>query len=152
RNLAALSYGGWIVASLSEGRNRADLVMIIGEDVFDRFPRLVERCLSPEPAYQPPGTRRRLIILGKAPSQSLPGHIDATIIPLERERFGEFLASLRLALAGNENPTVSNGPLKALADTLKSARYGVITWSAGSLNFPQSELAIQAAVDLTKAL
>ena len=43
RNLHVLQDSGWITATLTEIRNRADLLIIIGEQIFERFPRLLER-------------------------------------------------------------------------------------------------------------
>ena len=33
--------------------------------------------------------------------------------------------------------------LQVVADQLKAAKYGVVTWAAGALNFDQAELTVQ---------
>src|SRR5262249_7352600 len=58
-------------------------------------------------------------------------------------------ARLRQAISGTPS---GHAEADAIAETLKAARYGVVAWSAGSLDYPQAELAIQAAVDLVKGL
>ncbi len=47
RNLHVLQEFGWITTTLAEVRNRADLLMLIGDGWHARFPRFVERVLAP---------------------------------------------------------------------------------------------------------
>ena len=44
RNLRVLQNTGWISTTLTEVRNRADLLVVAGPDISRRFPRFFERC------------------------------------------------------------------------------------------------------------
>ena len=46
RNTLVLQDSGWITTTLSEVRNRADLLIVAGGDIVSRFPRFFERCIA----------------------------------------------------------------------------------------------------------
>ena len=47
RNLRVVQDSGWMTTTLSEVRNRADLLLIVGPDPTPQFPRFFERCVAP---------------------------------------------------------------------------------------------------------
>lgn len=155
RNTLAFQDGGWITTTLSEVRNRADLIVLAGTDVAS-FPRFFERCLAPESQFGEP--RRRVVALaGSLPSGSGHAHGADLAIPCQPERLGEVFAALRARLAGHRlNAAEVAGVPVAQIDTLlgdmKAARYGVLVWDAAELDFPQADLTVQAMVDLVKDL
>lgn len=130
RNILAFQDGGWMTTTLSEVRNRADLVLLAGTDAA-AFPRFFERLLAGESQFGEP--RRRLIALLPAlPSPPLSAKAELAVppaqekrpsrppwgpsrcwdgpannlsgvdlaIPCPRERLGELFAALRARLAG----------------------------------------------------
>lgn len=155
RNTLAFQDGGWMTTTLSEVRNRADLILLAGTDA-SAFPRFFERCVAPESQFGE--ARPRVVALtgsvsagsGQAPGTDL-------AIPCQPERLGEVFAALRVRLAGLrlDAVEVAGIPLAQLDDLLASmraARYGVLVWNAAELDFPQAELTVQAMVDLVKDL
>jgi formylmethanofuran dehydrogenase subunit B len=46
RNMLVLQDGGWVITTLSEVRNRADLLVVAGGDNSRRFTRFLERCIA----------------------------------------------------------------------------------------------------------
>src|SRR5262249_16675551 len=46
RNLRVVQDSGWMTTTLSEVRNRADLLLIVGPDPTPQFPRFYERCVA----------------------------------------------------------------------------------------------------------
>ncbi|WP_295435798.1 formylmethanofuran dehydrogenase subunit B [uncultured Thiodictyon sp.] len=160
RNLLVLQDGGWMTATLTEVRNRADLILILGREVPHRFPRLCERVLlPPEALFSPPG-ERRLVLLGPAEPGPLPAEFAAanpTLIPVALADLAGVGALLRGLIAGrpvraDAIPGVAGAQLKQLAGWLCGARYAVVTWAAGELAFPHAELTVQAFVELVRDL
>ncbi|MDD5364627.1 MAG: hypothetical protein PHR30_04745 [Gallionellaceae bacterium] len=155
RNWLAFQDGGWMTTTLSEVRNRADVVILAGT-VASAFPRFFERCLAPESQFG--DLARRVIVLG-GPISRLPEPFagSALTIPVPATRLGELCAVLRARLTGRPLPVrevagVPAAQIDAVLEILRSARYGVLAWNAAELDFPGAELTIQAMVDLVKDL
>ncbi|TCJ11894.1 hypothetical protein EZJ19_13595 [Parasulfuritortus cantonensis] len=155
RNWLAFQDGGWMSTTLSEVRNRADVVVLAGTDAT-AFPRFFERCLAPESQFGE--LSRRVIVLGDShsfPPERLAG--TALAIPIAKERLGELCAALRARLAGRlvaAGTVAGMAPeqLDALLATLRAARYGVLAWNAAELDFPDADLAVRAMADLVTDL
>lgn len=159
RNWQVFQDGGWMTTTLSEVRNRADLIVLAGADV-SRYPRFLERCL-PLQSQQPSqfgDLQRRFIVLGDVPSMTSGRLADAVFaIPMPNQRLGDFFLALRARLAGNrlDDAAIEGVDLAQIDDllaTLRTARYGVVVWNAAELDFPNADLTIQAMVDLVKDL
>lgn len=152
RNLRTVQDQGWITTTLSEVRNRADLVVCFGSPVDRRFPRFFERCVWVEDSlFAPPPEQRQVVYIGPAadltaatsPAGRAPEWID-----IPATRLAEAAALLR-GLAAGSLPAglVTDLPLAALhalVERLRAARYGVIAWAAADLDWPQADLAVQA--------
>ena len=160
RNLLVLQDGGWMTATLTEVRNRADLIVIVGNQSLHRFPRLVERVLlPPEAMFSPPG-QRTLVLLGPWDPASVPTDLAAAhpiLIPAADADLAGVCGLLRGLVAGrpvraDAIPGVSGPQLEDLARRLSAARYAVVTWSAAEFDFPHAELTIQACVELVRDL
>lgn len=155
RNMRAFQDGGWMTTTLSEVRNRADLIVLAGTDA-SRYPRFFERCLAP--ASQFGELARQVVVLGDS-ALSVPAldGLSVSSIPLDAGRLGELFAVMRARLAGMpvrgaDVADVPIGQIEALLDAMRAARYGVLVWNAAELDFPHADLAIQSAVNLVKDL
>ena len=155
RNILAFQDGGWMTTTLSEVRNRADLIVLAGTDAA-AFPRFFERCVAPESQFGEP--RPRVVTLaGSVSSGPGPAWAADLAIPCPSPRLAEVFASLRGRLAGRrldaaEVAGIPMPQLDALLASMRAARYGVLAWNAAELDFPRAELAVQAMVDLVKDL
>lgn len=155
RNIRVLQDKGWMSTTLSEVRNRADLVIIIGGDVQRNFPRFIERCLSPGETLFAATIPRQLVLLGGvAPAvDGIPvSHFDCDLSHL-----AELAGALRCLIEGRtlqavEIAGIKIDALRVLAERMKQAQYGVFVWSATDLDFPHAELAVEAVCDLVKTL
>lgn len=157
RNLLVLQDSGWVSTTLTEVRNRADLLVVAGTDISSRFPRFFERLFGDfDPLFT---TRERdVFFLGNMP-QDLPGALKAraTSVEAKPERLGEVFGALRSLLAGktlvaNSIAGIATERLAALLARMQRARYGVLTWAAADLAFPHAELAIQSMCELVTSL
>jgi formylmethanofuran dehydrogenase subunit B len=154
RNLHVLQDTGWVTTTLSEVRNRADLLILVGGDIVSRFPRFFERCVdNASTLFAPARERPEVIFLGVPPPPGVSGqHVAVT-----PERLAELFASLRALQAGArlDAQQVAGLPvteLAALLARMRRARYGVIAWAAADLTMPHAELTLQSLCELVKAL
>jgi formylmethanofuran dehydrogenase subunit B len=161
RDLTAARDLGTITTTLSEVRNRADVVLIVGPDPRLALPRFFERCLDNAPSMfgdQP--LRRQLFRLGPASerSGSAPAAVpQMTEIPCPPEELPAAVANLRELVDGRPRAgqMLEPGQREALlkvGEALKAAKYGVIAWSAGLLDFEGADLAVVALTDLIRDL
>jgi formylmethanofuran dehydrogenase subunit B len=124
RNLAVYQDSGWIVTSLGEVRNRADLVVWVGGDIRAALPRLQEKLLAPAERLHATG-EIELIELGAGAR--------------------DLLDETRTLLAGKPLST-ADAAAKQLAGRLQSADYPV--FAIGELDDEQPELTLRSASEL----
>ncbi|HEX7044517.1 MAG TPA: formylmethanofuran dehydrogenase, partial [Burkholderiales bacterium] len=158
RNAKVLREGGWVTTTLSEVRNRADVVVLLGGDITARFPRFYGRLIERrEPLFPDTPAVPELVFLGGPPPSDLPESLRAVrVLPCAPDALGEVLNALRALVAGRtlQAPAVAGierEALRALAERLVGARYGVFVWAAGLLD-AHADLAIDAAAALIKEL
>jgi formylmethanofuran dehydrogenase subunit B len=157
RNLRVLQNTGWIGTTLTEVRNRADLLVVAGSDLRSRFPRFFERCFGEAETLFDIG-KRRLWFLDEVPND-LPEPLQqgAQGLGLAPARLAELFAALRALHAGRvlKELTPAGVPLAklhALLDAMRAARYGVLAWAAGDLAFPHADLAVQSMCEFVNEL
>jgi formylmethanofuran dehydrogenase subunit B len=162
---------GWMSTTLTEVRNRCDLLVVAGSDVTSRFPRFFERCLdNRETLFDAAGfesgdvdvkrfdsAKREIVFLGARPEGFASGH-RVSVVEVAPSHLGELFAALRFLLSGHKQlraTTVAGVPLQqlsALLQRMRAARYGVLTWTAADLDFPHAELAVQSMCELVQEL
>lgn len=158
RDTMVLQDSGWIATTLSEVRNRADLLVVAGRDVVGRFPRFYERCITNTESMFSGERRCEIVFLGEGPAEGAPPLAAAvTVVPCAMEQLRGVCAVLRALVAGRRAPTMGVGGLpldvlKSLAERMQAARYGVLAWSAAELNVPHGELTVQALCELVTEL
>jgi formylmethanofuran dehydrogenase subunit B len=157
RNLRVLQDTGWISTTLTEIRNRADLLVVAGTDVISRFPRFFERCFGEFDTLFRIGPRE-LWFLGDVP-EDLPTTLRfrTKSLAVDPARLAEFFSALRTLFAGRvlKEKTVAGvpiGQLSELLERMRAAHYGVLTWAAADLTFPHADLAIQSMCEFVKIL
>ncbi len=158
RNLLVLQDTGWITTTLSEVRNRCDLLVVAGGDVTSRFPRFFERTVAAtETLFAAERPARSVIFLGRGPAADAALTMPVEVIGCDVARLGEAFGLLRSLLAGRpvQANAAAGAPIatwQALAEKMRAARYGVVTWAAPDFDAPHSELALQTLCELVKDL
>lgn len=158
RNMLTMQDSGWLNTTLAEIKNRCDLLLIIGCDPEAFAPRFFERHLWVDSMFLENSSDRDIIYLGKEPSgnaSTSPNHKKAQTFPCQDADLPDVVAALRALMKGasiavNQVGGISLEQLNAIAEQLKNASYGVVTWSAGELDFPQAELTVQMICELVK--
>jgi formylmethanofuran dehydrogenase subunit B len=161
RNLLVLADSGWMATTLGELKNRVDVLVSFGTDIEANFPRFFERFVWPkETLFGADVARREIIYIGAAPSGTAAHAPDGRapwVIPCAKADLPQAAAVLSALAQGvdlAEGPAggVPLAELKQVAERLKQATYGVITWAAGQLDFPHAELAVQQLCKAVVAL
>lgn len=157
RNLLVLQDGGWVITTLSEVRNRADLLVMVGTDIVSRFPRFFERCIANRETLFAQDRSCEIVMLGTGAPKGIQLPSTPTVIPCDGSRIHEGLGVLRVLIGGGtlNAESAAGVPLstwKRLAERLKAAKYGVMAWAAADFDFPHAELTIQAIAELIKDL
>lgn len=161
RNLLVLQDSGWINATLAEVKNRCDLLLVVGTDVEAQFPRFFERYMwNAESMFVNDTAKREVIYLGKAPSgnaSTSPDGRKAQVYACADADLPQVVAVLRALVNGKPVQAQTVGgiaiaDLQVIADKLKSATYGVVTWAAGALAYSQAELTVQTVCEMIKEL
>ncbi len=161
RNVLAMQDRGWMMTTLSELRNRADLIVFAGTDVISDHPRFFERFVwNKESMFDLDTGGREIIYLGRgldagagvSPQGRQPWHLKN-----DPQRLGEIISAARAALAGNplQAKTVAGvrtREVNRLVSRLKAAKYPVIVWSPPRLDFPAADITIAGLCEFIKEL
>lgn len=159
RNILAMQERGWMMTTLTELRNRADLIVFAGTDVGADHPRFFERQVwNRESMFGLDPSKREIVYLGRgldtaagvSPDGRKPWHVKN-----DPERLGELIAAARAMISGHDlqAKTVAGVTLRDVAklvEKLKAARYGVIIWAPPRLNFPAADITVANLCDLVK--
>lgn len=161
RNFKILQTTGWVMTTLTETRNRADLIIIAGSDIHKLHPRFFDRIVSPPASmFDVTAPKRTVVFIGKGLDRSgAKGARIGEVITLacKDEQAGEVVALVRARLRGfRVKPPKLEGvtlaEIDALAERCRNAKYGVVAWAPPSLNFPFAELAVEQFTGLVKDL
>lgn len=156
-NLRVLQTRGWHTTTLSEVRNRADLVVLCGVDLNVNFQNFVPRILAPVHALQQArrDTRRLVYVgpAGQAPADSAGLPLDT--LPTRLADLTETLRTLQGLLAGRPL-TLRAGrrrqALQALAARVLAAEYPVFVWAPGQLDPRDGDLVVAAVCEIVADL
>jgi formylmethanofuran dehydrogenase subunit B len=161
RNILVLQDTGYMTTTLTEVKNRVDLLVVVGTDVETVFPRFFERIIWPEESMfgQDIGSRE-IIYLGKAPSgdaSTSPLGKKAQVIACDNDDLPEVISVLRALVNGKKIQAKTVGgiaiaDLAAIAEKLKQAVYSVVVWASGSMTFDHAEASIQMLNEMIKEL
>ena len=152
RNTKVLQSTGWQTTTLTEVKNRADMIVMIGTDVVGHNPRFFERAVWVDDAMFTDPSARKIVYLGGDDldiARGLsPAGVQPTVMPCATKDLPEVTAALRALLQGKTLKVdavagVAVSALDQLVEQLKQAKYAVLVWVAKDLDFPHAELTIQ---------
>lgn len=161
RNILVLQDTGYMTTTLTEVRNRVDLLVLVGTDIESTFPRFYERMVwNKESMFGQDIESREVIYLGKTPSgdaSTSPNGKKAQVIACDNADLPEVVSVLRALVKGKQIQAetvagVAVSDLSALADKLNAAKYSVVTWSAGQLDIDHAEATIQNVCEMIKEI
>ena len=145
RNVKVLQSTGWQTTTLTEVKNRADVIVCFG-DIAAHHPRFFERFIDFDGMFVK-AKQREVIFIGEknVENDALQPSIYAACMA---DDLPEITLVLRALVAGKtlkatEIAGVKVTDLQAIADKLKAAKYAVLAWVAKDLDFSHAELTIQ---------
>lgn len=161
RNMQVLQHRGWQTTTLTEVRNRADVILMIGTDVVSHNARFFERVVWVDEAMFTNAAQRKIIYLGgddlnTQPGISPDGHAPE-VIACNTAHLPEVVAALRALVldkpvTGTQVAGVAVSTLKVLAETLKAAKYATLVWVSKDLHYVHAELTIEQITETVVAL
>jgi formylmethanofuran dehydrogenase subunit B len=125
-------------ASFGEVRNRADIVLLIGDALLARDPGLINELLPAEEGLPRPADHpRELVVLGGAKPRGA-GDVDVTALPLKDHDLSTLVGRLAMAVAGRpvSGAAKLDPKLARLAEHLRGAAFPVFVYSASDLDEP----------------
>lgn len=158
-NYRVLQTRGWMTTTLTEVRNRADLILFAGTDARNHS-RFYDRAVWPDKTlFEPKPAQRQLIYLGRG-LKTGGGHVGkrrkAEHIQCPPELLGEAAGAINAVLHGQPLKYAVAGikpkAIEALAEKLRNARYSVIVWSPGDLPTENGEAIIESLCNLVQTL
>jgi formylmethanofuran dehydrogenase subunit B len=162
RNILVVQNSGWQITTLTEVKNRVDLLVLVGTDLVNYFPRFFERNVwNAESMFGQDTASRQVVYLGGTNLNTAPGTSPngkaPTVLPCDKKHIPEVLAVLRALVAGKklvatEVAGIAVADLQALAEHLKAAQYSVIAWTASAFDYEHAELSIQNITGIIEKL
>ena len=166
-NTRTMQNSGWLTTTLSEIKNRADVILAIGTDISSSHPRFFEKLVwNTDSLFDKP--LPQVILLGAADNNHVvaadssnaataPDGTPPQTIPAQITQLPEIINAMNALLNGKKlhSEAIAGIPLStlnALVEKLTSAKYAVIAWSASALKIPHAELTIQSIVQLINKL
>ncbi len=160
RNTLVLQDLGWIMTTMAEIKNRADLIIFAGTDATN-FPRFFDRVVwNKHSMFKLKPQEREIVYIGDTLNTNpgiSPDGKRPTVLKCKTEQIGEIITTLHGMIAGNtldvkEVSGIKVKTLQDLAERMKTAKYGVIVWSPGDLDIPHADLTIQNFGEIVKYL
>lgn len=161
RNMKVLQHRGWQTTTLTEVRNRADVILMIGTDVVTHNARFFERVVWVDEAMFTEPAARQIIYLGgdklKTQAGTSPDGRAPQVIACPSEHLPQVVSALRALVmnkpvAGETVAGVEVSILQALAETLKAAKYATLVWVSKDLHYDHAELTIENITETVVAL
>jgi formylmethanofuran dehydrogenase subunit B len=143
RNLHVLQEFGWTTTTLAEVKNRADLVLLIGDGWHTRFPRFVERVLAPKSDLSGHALTRRIVLVDEAATsaqEALPADCERLLLNAPSALLPALFSLLSAQAAKQPVGLDRIQGIDAIAlarcvEWMLTARYGVFVWAAADLDF-----------------
>ncbi len=160
RNTLVLQDLGWMMTTMAEIKNRADLIIFAGTDATN-FPRFFDRVIwNEESMFKLKNDDRQIVYIGEnlnTKSGINPNGKKPTVIDCKTEQIGEIISSIHAMISGQdldvkEVAGVKINVLQKLAIQMKAAKYGVVIWAPGEIDIPHAELTIQNFCEMVKYL
>jgi formylmethanofuran dehydrogenase subunit B len=160
QNLRVLQSRGWFATTLTEVRNRADLI-IFTSDAGSYHHRFYERVVhARETLFASGPVKRTLVFVGEgydtAAAQG-PGVDEIITLSCKADRIGEVLSALSALQKGTPIAAADIGgvPKAQIEDLLSRchrASYGVVVWIPSAFKFANADLTIHRICDLVRDL
>ncbi|MCZ7595155.1 MAG: formylmethanofuran dehydrogenase [Hyphomicrobium sp.] len=108
RNFRVVQTSGWIMSTLTETRNRADLILVVGTDVHKLHGRFFDRVVTnPHTMFEDLARKRTVIFIGEGLDTSAatgPRIEEVITLPVAKDRIPDVLAAISARVRGHPIP------------------------------------------------
>ena len=147
---------GTYLATISEVRNRADLIVLFGNNLFDSFPRILNVLAPCESLFSSITKNRKIVLIGNRQTEQKFNSVD--FIDCDLDKITHLIAIIQAKLNG-KNPPSSDWfsyeqvtRIHHLATEIQNANYSVLLWCADEFNSLVGDLTIDAVMQLVDNL
>ena len=132
QNIGIVQRTGYMATSLTETKNRGDVIIVFGNNILNKTPRLIEKVLTPSNSLCTSAKNKKIIFIGEFPDKLLSGlgkNHNVSYIKIKIDSIPDLLN----LLSGVDDIKISNIS-KTLTTKIKSiiskSKYLVATWAA----------------------
>lgn len=148
---------GEVKTTLAEVKNRADFVLILGNQLLPKFPRLVERILTPEKTLGLEGSvNKKIIILDTGSSVSRSQHelysnIECIHLPADSlESIIHSFQDIAINDSSKREPDETDDILLDIKQRILGSHYTTIVWTSSNFQANSAEYTTQALTQIIK--
>ena len=131
QNIGVVQRTGYMATSLTETKNRADTIIVFGNEIFNKTPRLIDKVLVPKDSLCAK-SKKEIILVGDFSEKivkTIKGKCNITNIKLDLNLINDFLK----LLAANDLKSMKGlkkSELTKIKNILAKSKYLVATWTA----------------------
>lgn len=158
-NVAVMQRHGKVKTTLSEARNRADNVIIFGSEVLNRFPRFLDRILSPKKTLSNNSTINKTITIIDSQTATKPKEFNQQNIQylkLDALSLDSIIQNLQRVVHANPEPSEQHDndtqALISIYQTILSSSYTTIVWNTGLFDSNMAEQTVQALTMVIRSI
>ena len=132
QNIGVVQRTGYMATSLMEVKNRADLIVIFGNDILDKTPRLLDKIFLSSNSLWTKNSKKEIILVGEFSSRTvakIKKKCSVINIKIKLDLIPEFLKTID-SCKMNKDLKISNNIIIKVNKIVKKAKYMVATWSA----------------------
>ena len=132
QNIGVVQRTGYIATSLTETKNRADTIIVIGNKIFDKSPRLIDKVLLPKHSLCSNKNNRNVILIGNFPikiQKEIKNRCKLTNIKIDLDLVPDLLKNLQKEKGKAIKGVSANTEIK-LKNIISKSKYLVTTWAA----------------------
>ena len=151
RNIKVLQNTGWVLATLSEVRTRADFIVVVGDQLLERYPRLVERVLTGQRPFRE-NANPEFALIGPW-RECIPDPLRDGLFEVVNVAVEEIPNCVQMMVAATNDYAVEGEIGEAIlriVSKIKNASYTALLWDASDLKYPQADLMIETLANLSK--
>lgn len=159
RNTLTMQNSGWQTTTLTEVKNRADLIVAIGTDIVTSHPRFFEKLVWNADHLFNKATPQVIFLaaIGNTSAGTSPDGRAPTVVTAQTADLPAIMSALNAlalnkTLVADDIAGVSLPILQGVLEKIKAAKYAVIVWSVGDLKIAHAELTVQSITQLVATL
>ena len=132
QNLNLMQRSGYMATSLTEIKNRADIIIVFGNKIFEKSPRLLEKVLQSKNSFCTDVKKKEIILIGNFNSstvQHIKNNSKVTNIKLDLDKIPSLMKLLISDEALENLEVLSKTDLNKIRKVISKSKYLVATWT-----------------------